>query len=802
MSTDEEYNRDIEQGPPNYERVVLLIDGLQSGCCDSSISRAVARIPSVQSHQVNVVLARLELLLDTTSLSVAEVIAKLSSQTGYNFEEHVVATGQVLDLLATDAKNIQYAGTPFGIKCVDSPEKQSWNPSRILSGRNTFICFLRVLVLTLPVLVLAWTPVDHTKLLYAHVSFGLATLVQAIAIWEFSRISLRSLWHSWVFEMDLLVVLSSTLAYAFGVVSYIFQIYGKPLETGSFFETSTLLVTLILLGRVINEFACYKAAKSVSFRSLQTDQALLVLPSSKNVADCRTQKIDARLLQYGDQFKVAPYKPIVTDGVILYGGSEVDETMITGESIPVAKGVHSKVFAGTTNGGGTLVVKLTALPHENSVHKIAAMVEDAKWTKPNAQALADRIAGWFVPVMAAIGLLVFMIWLFVDQESWILAAVQATACTIATLVVSCPGAIALAVPIVTLIAGGVAARFGIILRDPQSLEVARHVTDVVFDKTGILTCGVLTVVDEEYYNTPAVETKAILLSLFQNTNHHVAVSIRRHLERKTDPNSHEHAGISNVTGVPSCGVYGTYSTSKLQVCAGNPDWLHLSISDSRYTLLCVTIGGTHAATFKLKDRPRHTANMVIQKLHARGIETHMISGDSEGAVNNTAHTLAIPKRNTKWRCNPSGKCTYIRDLQRPGRVVMFVGDALEDLLALEQADIGVYMKQTTTAKGVSDVILMTARLHTILILLDISRAAYRRIILSFIWAAVYNVAAILLAAGAFTALLKHARIRPEDAGLGELISVLPVVLVAVQMRWRDYGVRYREIEYDFQKVGE
>jgi heavy metal translocating P-type ATPase len=685
------------------------------------------------------------------------------------------------------------------------------HPSLAIGARQTrqaLLYFLPTLVLTLPVVMFAWGPFDHTKLRYAHASLVLATLVQAIAIMEFVPNALRSLWYAHVFEMDFLIALSSTIAYVFSVVSYSFQVKGKPLETGSFFETSTLLVTLILLGRVINEFARFRAAKAVSFRSLQASEALLVLPGSANPADPQTRKIDARLLQYRDHFKIAPHTRVVTDGEILYGGSEVDESMITGESIPVAKGVHSNVFAGTTNGSGTLVARLSALPHENSVHRIAAMVEDAELTKPKAQALADKIAGWFVPFMAAISLIVFLIWLFVAKydykRAWKDAVVQAITYAIATLVVSCPCAIGLAVPMVVLIAGGVAARFGIVFRDAQKLEIARSVTDVVFDKTGTLTCGVLTVTSVDYHTVHTGQINGILMSLLRDVTHPVAAGVLRHLEQEetANPASVQHKSVVDITSVPGSGLYGTCEESGLQVRAGSPEWLCVEVGESSCTVLSVTIGDVLSATFKLKDRPRHTAQMVVEKLHARGIETHMISGDGQGAVDDIAHTLGIPKRNSKSRCKPEGKMNYIRDLQALGKVAMFVGDGTNDSVALKQADVGVHINQgnSDVAKSAADVILMTSRLHDVLILLDISRAAYRRIILNFLWSVLYNVVAILLAAGAFTRIMKNARINPQYAGLGELVSVLPVVLIAFQMRRRDYGRQYRAIEYDYVKV--
>jgi cation transport ATPase len=305
---------DVERGPPNFERVVLLIDGLQCGCCEGGITRTITRISAIRNHQVNVVLARLEFELDTNRMSVADVIVKLGANTGYTFEEHSAPLGQVLELLVTDTSKLELASMPFGVTQIESTEKQPGclssgtsaeklvriqydalqvgardifeyyqqvlgglrlappvsHPSLTMGAKQTrhaLFWFLPALALTIPVVVLAWAPIDHGRTVYAHASLALATLVQAIAFKQFLPNALRSLWYARVFEMDFLIALSSGIAYTFSLIAYAFQVKGKPLEnTGSFFETSTMLVTLILLGRVINEFARYRAAKSVSFR--------------------------------------------------------------------------------------------------------------------------------------------------------------------------------------------------------------------------------------------------------------------------------------------------------------------------------------------------------------------------------------------------------------------------------------------------------------------------------------------------------------------------------------------------------
>lgn len=660
--------------------------------------------------------------------------------------------------------------------------------------------FLITLVFTIPVLVFAWMPTYQKNFADDHAQLALATIVQIIATYEFVPGAIQTLIHSKIFEMDFLIAISTTTAYIFSVVSYTFQIKGTPLEIGSFFETSTLLVTLILLGRAVSEFARFRAAKSVSIRSLQTQEALLIISSDSIRSGGETRKIDARLLQYGDTFKVPPHSRIVTDGRVVYGGSEVDESMITGESVPVAKGLGHNVHAGTTNGDGQLVVSLTKLPHENSISRIATMVENAELSKPRAQALADKVAGMFVPIIASIGTVVFFIWIVVERHfhhrSWRTAVVKALTYAISTLIVSCPCAIGLAVPMVILIAGGMSARYGVIFRDPQKLETARDATDIIFDKTGTLTTGELSVVEGEFHGSNPKQVKSMTMGLLENDKHPVAAAIRKWLlveSNQGDKTPILPTKMIDVRSEPGNGVVGMCEESKVEVRAGNPQWLGVSVLESQHTLLCITVSGVLSATFRLEDRARHNADKVIDLLSARGIKVHLISGDSEGAVNEIAHTLNIPKARTRWRQKPKDKARYIHELQKSGNTVVFCGDGTNDSVALKQADVGVHMSHgSDVAKSASDVVLMTTQLHNMLILLDISKAAYRRIIMNFTWSAIYNVVAVLMAAGAFVKF----RIAPAYAGLGELVSVLPVVLIAFQLRWRDYGKKYRMMQYE------
>lgn len=857
---------DGERGAACYERVVLTVRGLKCGCCETGLSKALHNIPAVVSYQVNIVIARIEFELDTSQLSVPEVIARLKKTTGYNFEQFDQSEGQILELLVQDPETIHRLPKPNGVTLLESETRQHWSPTALFSGRSSpapganlngqgppflhtytlrihydakqvgardlleyyrkqapnqeiqlapagehpsvavgakqtkraSLMFLITLAFTIPILVFVWGPVDHDRQDFAHVSLALASIVQIIAVREFVPTAFQSLIHAKRVEMDFLIAMSTSTAYIFSVVVYALKLKGRPLETESFFETSTLLVTLILLGRAVSEFARFRAAKATSIRSLQVHEARLITAHGRTVAGDMAYKIDARLLQYGDEFVVQPHERIVTDGTVVYGGSEVDESMITGESVPVAKGLGHEVHAGTMNGSGQLGVALTKLPHENSISQIAAMVENAELSKPKIQALADKIAGWFVPTIAFAGFSVFMGWLFasryIHHKSWGNAVVEALTYAIATLIVSCPCAIGLAVPMVVLIAGGTSARFGVVFRDSQKLEVARSTTDVIFDKTGTVTTGELEVVDGHFETSYRDNTERMIMGLLGGDRHPVAAAVMKWLQdehvRRTGQ-ALEPAKMTDIKNEPGNGVYGFCEDTGAEIRAGNPQWLGVNILESRHTMLCVTVGGVLSATFRLEDRPRPGAHKVISLLASRGITVHMISGDGEGAVNKVAHTLNIPKTQTRWRLKPIEKQRYVHELQKEGKIVLFCGDGTNDSAALRQADVGVHMNQgSDVAKSASDVVLMAVRLQDILVLLDISRAAYRRIIANFAWSFLYNTVAILMASGA----LRKVRLKPAFAGLGELVSVLPVILVAFQMTWRDYGKKYRSIE--------
>lgn len=819
-------SRDLENGLSGKEHVVLSVSGMTCTGCETKLKRTLDSLSSVNNLKTSLVLSRAEFDLDLRSGTVADIIKHLERTTELKCEK-VNNQGSNIDLITQcDASELIQRAWPLGVvqmtlvgknivnvafdsKVVGARDliEQGWEAPLTLAPlradptleagskyvRNVGIMTLLSAVLTVPVLVMAWAPLPERKIAYGSASLALATLVQIVIAGPFYPKALKALLFSKVIEMDLLIVLSTTAAYVFSVVSFGYLVAGRPLSTGEFFETSTLLVTLIMVGRYVAAFARQKAVESISIRSLQESTAVLLDATGE-------RDIDVRLLQHGDTFRVLPDCKIVTDGTVISGSSEVNESMITGESRPVEKHAESPVIAGSINGAGTLVVRLDRLPEDNTISSIAAMVDEAKLSKPKLQDLADRVASYFVPVVVSLTIITFCVWIGVgigvQGKSGSEAVIQAVTFAITVLIVSCPCAVGLAVPMVVVIASGVAAEQGVIIKSASTIEVAHKTSHVVLDKTGTLTEGCLTVARQVYIEDiwSREETQSLLLALLANNKHPVSAGVAAHLLENGVVSASKVSQVQVLTGK---GVEATASCCTLR--AGNSRWLNLTtnghvkpILSEGLTTLCFTINGSPAAVFGLQDPLRDDALRTVAELHKRGIAVHVLSGDDDVAVRAVTARLAIPDAQVRSRCTPVDKQAYIQNLLCPSRpgpkrqpTVLFCGDGTNDAVALAQATIGVHMSGPScadVARSAADVVLVRPGLAGILALVAVSRRSVRRIWFNFGWSAAYNLLAVLLGGGAFAA-LGGARIPPAFAGLGELVSVLPVVLAAVLLRW-------------------
>lgn len=816
----------VAEPAKDANRCVLAVKGMTCTGCENKLIRALRAQPAISNIKTSLVLCRAEFDYSCDAEDLPALIQAIQKRTGFTTEQ-IAATSAARALeVATPmpAKMLQMAA-PLGVvqvvkvkkdvvrivydphvigardvmafydTCSPTLAPEPQDPALTAGAKHIKMLLLRTILsslLTIPVLVMAWAPLPDHSTAYAISSLVLATLVQVFIAGPFYSNAFKSLVFSGLIETDLLIVLSTTTAYIYSLVAFAYAMVGRPLDGGSFFETSTLLVTLIMFGQLASALARQRAVAAISLRSLQQTIAVIV----KTHPDGRTtdETIDARLLQYNDTFRVLPDSSVITDGQVLAGTSAVDEAMLTGEAAPVEKRVGSDVLAGTRNGPGSLVVRVTRLPGENTLSAIADMVDDARFSRARVQGLVDRVCAWFVPAVLALAVITLAVWIaigvYVRKEGRGAAVVRAVTYAIAVLAISCPCAIGLAVPMVVLVAGGVAARLGLVFKAATTIEVAREVTHAVFDKTGTLTTGQLEVakaeiVKENIMHT-SLKTRSVIMALASISKHPVARAVATYLAVNGEISGAE---VENLEEVTSKGVQGTLA-GKL-VRGGNAKWLDLEahpsvqpLLEAGYTTFCATYDNELLAVFGLSDSIRPEVPALLHTLAAHNIAVSILSGDHAAAVSRIASTLDVPAERVRAGCLPADKAAYIRTLQAHGACVLFCGDGTNDSVALAQADVGVHMAGEAGASGAAasaaaDAVLIRPSLDGVAALLGLSDAVRRRILLNFAWAAVYNTVAVLFAAGAFV----NVRVAPAYAGLGEIVSVLPVVLIAMQLKW-------------------
>ena len=807
---------DVEEGLAYSERVTLQFQGSNCPGCASQISKALESISAVQNLKFNTILLRAD--FDLVKFSVRDVIENVRQATGRaskrigdgwqelnvtvsgcwaDFEADAILLLGVKDTTHLNGHlfSVKYDASVVGARELlkslntDVDRRIDLAPLKSLdelpmSIRATACSTSLSWVLTIPILVLAWAPLPRHTITYGLVSLILATLIQVVVGGPFYPRAFRSLILNQVIDLDLLVVLSTTIAYGFSVASFICQVKGMRLVSGIYFETSALLITLIMTGRLMSDFACLKALRFGSIKSLQTRSALLVDTSSENELE-----IDVRLLQLGDVFRVKTGCPVATDGIILSGVSEFNESFLTGESTLVKKEPSSLVMAGSVSIGDEVLVEVTKLPGNNTIDEIAEMVEEVTHSKIKVQQAADEVAKWIVPISAILAILTLLIWFIINRvyrgKSPGLAIISAAPYAISILVVSCPCALAFSVPMVVVIASRVGAKCGVLIRTAEAIRVtSRGVTHVVFDKTGTLTQSCLSVVSEEYFSETKILSGAIVVALARQSDHPVSRALLQHLQAA----SVESATVADIRSVVGKGIEGTYNGHTVRI--GNARWLGVEqrstvkmLLTKNLTVLCATQENHLVAVFGLEASLRDEAKFVVSTLMKRGKIVSIISGDETGAVEQAALKLEISPTNVKARCTPQEKQKYVKELMDRNGTVLFCGDGINDAAALTQASVGVHMSSGPgTAWTAGDVALSRPSLLGILLFIELSRDAWRQIIFNFCWAALYNIVAILFAAGAFV----KVRLSPQYAGLGEAISVLPVILVSLRLRMKRY----------------
>lgn len=587
-------------------------------------------------------------------------------------------------------------------------------------------------------------------------------------------------------NMDTLVALSTGIAWLFSVFNTVYPAYwhARGLHAHVYFEAAAVVVAFILLGRLLEEKAKSNTSAALKkLMGLQPATAFIVR------ADSITE-IPLSDVQKGDVLVVKPGARIPVDGQVENGSSWVDESMITGEPVPVLKEAGGAVFAGTINQQGSFHFKAEKVGGDTVLAQIIRMVREAQGSKAPVQQLVDKIAGIFVPVVIGIAILTFAIWMLAGGEN---AFTHGLLSAVTVLVIACPCALGLATPTAIMVGVGKGAENNILIRDAESLELAHKVNVLVLDKTGTITEGKPAVTDSYFIAANGQEVlQRVLLTMEQQSEHPLAAAIVKDLQNKGIA-SLPAVQLSAVESITGKGIQAVYQGVKY--LAGNLALLQENniipepalakkISEwqsAARTVIAFAGDGKILAIVAIEDKMKATSPAAVAALQQRGIAVYMLTGDNEHTAAAVARQAGI--KQYKAGVLPAEKAAFVKALQAEGKVVAMAGDGINDSHALAQADVSIAMgKGTDIAMDVAKMTLITSDLNVIPKALQLSRKTVRTIRQNLFWAFIYNIIGIPLAAGVLFP-VNGFLLNPMIAGAAMALSSVSVVSNSLRLKW-------------------
>ncbi|EPP0854655.1 heavy metal translocating P-type ATPase [Listeria innocua] len=727
-----------------YVRQDLNVFGMTCAACSTRIEKSLNKAEGVEKANVNLVTENAAVYYDPEVTSTEELI-----------------------------KVVKHAG-------YDAAEKMSKEEKDAVLEKNfkkEVRRFILSAVLSLPLLLTMVTHIPYIhEMAFAEtignwinptIQLVLATIVQFYIGWRFYDGAYKAL-RGKSANMDVLVALGTSAAYFYSVVEYIRHMIDPSVMPHYYFETSAVLITLILLGKLLESYATSRTTESIAgLLELQAKEATVIREGKEWLVPVDSLKI-------GDIILVRPGEKVPMDAEIISGETSVDEAMITGEPVPVEKKPGDSVIGATINFDGAFQAKITKRMEETVLESIIRLVEEAQGIKAPIQRLADKISGIFVPIVLGIAAVTFIIWYLVTGT--VDGSLEAA---IAVLVIACPCALGLATPTAIMAGTGKGAESGILFKGGEHLERTSKVDTIVFDKTGTLTEGKLEVSDKKASNDKFFP---YLFLMEQQSEHPIAKAIINMLDsEKIDVSDVKQGKIRAKAGH---GMTGNLDDSKVELGAyryvsslttipSEEDKLIQSWMNAGKTVVAMAIDGTYAGALALSDTPRPEAKEAIQKLQAQGIKTAICSGDQSVVVENMAKDLGADMFFAEQL--PNDKSALVEKLQQEGHIVAFVGDGINDAPALAASDIGISIGTgTDIAIETGDVTLVSHRLTLIPETIELSKATMRNIRQNFFWALAYNCAGIPVAALGLLA--------PWVAGLAMAFSSVSVVTNALRLK--------------------
>ncbi len=788
----------VPQGAASAE-ASFAVTGMTCASCVAVIEKTLSKTPGVTSARVNLATEKLAATFDPAVTDAAAIAASVK-KAGY---EALPLSETSVALAAPASAVLQPTTTPAPAAQAAPAPKSATDVQREAQERHTrhqTRLFLLALVLAVPAFLFsmippfmevipktvaswlagsvggAWDPWMVNK----YLGFILSTPVQFVAGAQFYR----GFWHALrrrTGNMDTLIAIGTSAAYIYSVAAtFVPQLAGEPI----FYEVAALLITFVILGKLLEAHA--KGRTSDAIKKLMG----LAAKTARVVRDGVEVDVPVETVMVGDVVVVRPGEKVPVDGHVIDGRSSVDESMLTGESIPVEKNVGDTVIGATINKLGSFRFRATKVGADTALAQIIKLVEDAQGSKAPVQRFADRISAVFVPAVLAVAVMTFLVWLFAvpnfvdaafyaDMTPFVKALLAATA----VVVIACPCALGLATPTAIMVGTGKGAENGILIKGGDSLETAYKIKAIVFDKTGTLTYGkpVVTEYESADGSDPAGFFR-LAASIERSSEHPLAEAI----VARAGELGMSLPQVSGFAAVPGHGVEG--SVESRRVVLGNRKLMaRESIDVSGHaarietleregkTVMLAAVDGRFAGLIAVADTLKDNSREAVERLTKLGVQVFMITGDNRRTAEAIAAQAGIDPDHVLAEVLPEHKAEEVGKLQARGFVTAMVGDGINDTPALAQADVGIAMGAgTDVAMETGGIVLMKNDLRDVVTAIELSKRTMRKIHQNFFWALGYNTLGIPVAALGL--------LRPELAGAAMALSSVSVVTSSLLLR--------------------
>ena len=739
-----------------------IIEGMSCASCAMTIENAVSKIPGVDKASVN--LATEIMTVEANDSVTPEDIAKVVDGVGYGARPRGKSVEEELE-----EKNEKKEAHLREMK-------RNLTISAIFTVPLLFIAMADMVGIPMPAFLSPMqSPVSYALIQLA-LSLPIVWIGRRFFVDGFKALSKG---HP---NMDSLVALGTSAAFLYSLYGTYHVLEGHAhFAMNLYYESAGVILTLITLGKYFEDVSKGKTSMAIQTLVGLAPKMATVLRDGQEV------EVPVEEVQVGDLIRVKPGEKVPVDGIVTEGNSTVDESMLTGESIPVSKSVGDEVIGASLNKTGSFILKATKIGKDTALSQIIQLVEQAQGSKAPIAKLADKVSGVFVPIVIVLALVSGLAWYFLGQESWVFALTI----TISVLVIACPCALGLATPTAIMVGTGKGAENGILLKSGEALEEANHVNMVVFDKTGTITNGTPVVTDVVTADNADADALIRLAASLEVASEH---PLGEAIVAKAKEQGAAFDEVTNFEAIPGFGIKG--HVGETLVFLGNEKWMRENglanvemndkanhFAEQGKTPLYIGYNDAVQGLIVVADTVKESSARAIQTLHEMGIQVAMMTGDHERTAQAIAAEVGIDRVFSEVL--PQDKANYVSKLQEEGYIVAMVGDGINDAPALAQAQVGIAIGTgTDVAIESADAVLMKSDLMDVPAMLKLSRATIRNIKENLFWAFAYNVIGIPFAMGVLH-LFGGPLLNPMIAGAAMSFSSVSVVLNALRLkRWK------------------